>query len=214
MNSEQSIISDRLVIGLTGGIGSGKTAASDYFQSLGVSVVDADIEARAVVAAGSDTLRRIQTHFGDEVLLPDGQLNRAWLRQRIFRHPEERQWLESVTHPAIRQRIIDKLAASDSAYSILVSPLLFESGQDQLTDRVLLIDVPESLQLARTTERDRNTPEQVQAIIDAQMPRSERRAKADDILINDKDLHHLQQACLALHQDYLSLAVSGHYATS
>lgn len=195
-----------LTVGLTGGIGSGKTAASDYFASLGVCVVDADVEARRVVEPGSPVLQQIREHFGDEVLTDDGSLNRPWLRQRIFAEPGERQWLESVTHPAIRERIIRQLAACRSAYRILVSPLLFESGQDQMTDRVLLIDVPESVQLSRTQQRDGNSSQQVQAIIDAQMPRAQRQQLADDIIINDQSLKALQQACLQLHRRYLQQA--------
>ncbi|WP_417596660.1 dephospho-CoA kinase [Oceanospirillum sp.] len=196
----------RLVIGLTGGIGSGKTAASDYFATLNICIVDADIEARAVVKPGTDTLAKISEHFGPGSLNPDGSLNRSWLRERIFQHPEERRWLESVTHPAIRQRIINKLADSDSPYSILVSPLLFESRQNQLTDRVLLIDVPEALQMERTIIRDQSNSEGVKAILKAQMTRDERRKKADDIIVNDRDLAYLQSECLKAHQHYLKLA--------
>ncbi len=196
----------RLVIGLTGGIGSGKTAASDYFATLNICVVDADIEARAVVEPGTDTLTEISEHFGPEVLKSDGSLNRPWLREKVFQQPEERLWLESVTHPAIRQRIISKLADSDSPYSILVSPLLFESRQNQLTDRVLLIDVPEALQIERTIIRDQSDSETVKAILKAQMSRDERRSKADDIIVNNRDLAYLQSECLKAHQSYLKLA--------
>lgn len=197
---------EKLIIGLTGGIGSGKTAASDYFQTLGIVVIDADVEARAVIEKGSPTLEQIRQFFGDEVLLEDGSLNRSWLRARVFEHPQEREWLESVTHPAIRNNIIAKLAAADSAYSILVSPLLFESGQNLLTHRTLLIDVPEALQRDRASVRDQNTPEQVEAIIRVQMPRQERLEKADDVILNDRDLAHLHQECNRFHQQYLELA--------
>ncbi len=196
----------KLIIGLTGGIGSGKTAASDFFETLGICVVDADIEARSVVEPGTETLEKIKHHFGPEVLNSDGSLNRSWLRDQVFRHPQERVWLESVTHPAIRQRIVDKLAMSESAYSILVSPLLFESGQDQLTDRVLLIDAPETLQIERASRRDQNSVDQVKAILKAQLPREERRQKADDIIVNNRDLSYLQAECLQRHKRYLSLA--------
>ena len=195
---------EKLIIGLTGGIGSGKTAASDYFETLGICVVDADVEARAVVEPGTETLQQIAQHFGREVLTQDGHLNRPWLREKVFQQPEERQWLESVTHPAIRQRIVDKLGAATSPYSILVSPLLFESGQNELTDRVLLIDVPESVQIERTTQRDGNSEDQVKAILKAQLPRDERRKKADDIIVNDSDLAALQAACSGYHQLYLT----------
>lgn len=196
----------KLIIGLTGGIGSGKTAASDYFETLGICVVDADVEARTVVEPGTETLEKIKQHFGSDVVNEDGSLNRPWLREKVFQNPEERVWLESVTHPAIRQCIVDKLAASQSPYSILVSPLLFESGQDKLTDRVLLIDVPETLQIERASQRDQNSEAQVKAILKAQLSRENRRSKADDIIINDQDLSYLQAECLKLHQHYLSLS--------
>jgi len=195
-----------LIVGLTGGIGSGKTAASDYFKTLGICIVDADIVARDVVETGSETLLNIEQHFGPSVILDDGSLNRAWLRQKIFENPEERHWLESVTHPAIRARIVSLLEQASSPYSILVSPLLFESGQDELTDRTLLIDVPESVQLERTAKRDNNSTEQVDAIIKAQMPRRERQQRADDIILNDATLEQLQQKCLEYHQYYLKSA--------
>lgn len=196
----------KLIIGLTGGIGSGKTAASDYFETLGICVVDADIEARTVVEPGTETLEKIKQHFGSDVVNEDGSLNRPWLREKVFQNPEERVWLESVTHPAIRQCIVDKLAASQSPYSILVSPLLFESGQDKLTDRVLLIDVPETLQIERASQRDQNSEAQVKAILKAQLSRENRRSKADDIIINDQNLSYLQAECLKLHNHYLSLS--------
>ncbi len=196
----------KLIIGLTGGIGSGKTAASDYFETLGICVVDADVEARTVVEPGTETLEKIKQHFGSDVVNEDGSLNRPWLREKVFQNPEERVWLESVTHPAIRQCIVDKLAASQSPYSILVSPLLFESGQDKLTDRVLLIDVPETLQIERASQRDQNSEAQVKAILKAQLSRENRRSKADDIIINDQDLSYLQAECLKLHNHYLSLS--------
>lgn len=198
----------KLIIGLTGGIGSGKTAASDYFETLGICVVDADVEARNVVEPGTETLEKIRQHFGSDVLNEDRSLNRPWLRDKVFQNPEERVWLESVTHPAIRQCIVDKLAASESPYSILVSPLLFESGQDKLTDRVLLIDVPETLQIERASRRDQNSEAQVKAILKAQLSREDRRSKADDIIINDQDLGYLQAECLKLHKYYLSLPSS------
>lgn len=199
---------EQLIIGLTGGIGSGKTAASDFFQSQGIWVVDADIAARTVVASGSELLAEIQKHFGDDALLPDGTLNRGWLRQQIFEQPEQRQWLEALTHPAIRRQIIAELARADSAYSILVSPLLFESGQDKLTTRTLLIDAPEALQLQRTTRRDNNSNDQVSAIIAAQMPRTERLQRSDDVIVNDLGFDHLHRECLKYHQRYIALSGS------
>jgi len=195
-----------LIIGLTGGIGSGKTAASDYFHSLGVTIVDADVVARQVVEPHTQVWQEILQHFGSEVINDDNTLNRSWLRQIVFKTPEERQWLESVTHPAIRDEIVLQLQQATSDYAMLVSPLLFESDQNQLTQRNLLIDVPETIQMTRTCQRDNNSMEQVDAIIKAQMSRAERQQRADDIIVNDKDITHLQRACDEYHRDYLSLA--------
>ncbi len=195
-----------LIIGLTGGIGSGKTAASDYFHSLGVTIVDADVVARQVVEPHTQVWQEILQHFGSEVINDDNTLNRPWLRQIVFKTPEERQWLESVTHPAIRDEIVLQLQQASSDYAMLVSPLLFESDQNQLTQRNLLIDVPETIQMTRTCQRDNNSMEQVEAIIKAQMSRAERQQRADDIIVNDKDINHLQRACDEYHRDYLSQA--------
>ena len=194
------------ILGLTGGIGSGKTAASDYLASKGIVVVDADVVAREVVEPGQPALQAIAERYGNDALLPDGRLNRAWLRQKVFAEPQEREWLESQTHPRIREAIIHQLQAATSAYAILVSPLLFESGQYQLTQRTLLIDVSEALQVERASQRDQNDAEQIRRIIAAQMSGADKRAKADDIADNSRDLEHLHQQLDQLHHAYLNLA--------
>lgn len=196
----------KLCIGLTGGIGSGKTAASDWFKSQGIVIVDADIVAREVVAQGRPALAAIQTHFGDRVIQPDGALDRAALRHIVFDKPDERQWLEQLLHPLIAQTIMQQLAAASSPYAMLVSPLLFETGQKNFVARTLLIDVPEALQLARTSARDNATDTQVKAIMAAQMSRADRRALANDIVINDGSLAALYKQLQPLHQQYLALA--------
>lgn len=194
------------VLGLTGGIGSGKTAASDYLASKGICVVDADIVARQIVEPGQPALAAITQRYGADALLAGGSLDRAWLRQKVFAEPAERQWLESQTHPRIRQAIIDQLQNASSEYAVLVSPLLFESGQYQLTQRTLLIDVAEDIQIARATSRDQNDEQQIRRIIAAQMSRTDKRAKADDIADNSKDLAHLYKQLDQLHHTYLQLA--------
>jgi len=194
------------ILGLTGGIGSGKTAASDYLASKGIVVVDADVVAREVVEPGQPALQAIAERYGNDALLPDGRLNRAWLRKKVFAEPQEREWLESQTHPRIREAIIHQLQAATSAYAILVSPLLFESGQYQLTQRTLLIDVSEALQVERASQRDQNDAEQIRRIIAAQMSGADKRAKADDIADNSQDLEHLHQQLDQLHHAYLNLA--------
>lgn len=195
-----------LVIGLTGGIGSGKTLATDHFARLGITIVDADLAARVVVEPGQPALAEIAATFGAGMLLPDGRLDRPRLRQHVFSDPEARRQLEAITHPRIAAEIARQLAASKSPYTILVSPLLFESGQARFAQRTLLIDADPALQRARAAARDNTSPEQIDAIMAAQMHREERKQRADDILINDGEPEHLYAAIEALHAHYLELA--------
>jgi len=197
------------VVGLTGGIGSGKSAASDAFAQHGITVVDADLAARVVVAPGAPALAAIAAHFGPQLLRADGSLDRAALRQIVFAAPEERHWLERLTHPLIRAEIQRQLAASQSAYTLLVSPLLFESDQHLLADRTLVIDVPEAVQVERASQRDGVDSQQITAIIQAQLPRVKRLQNADDIIENSGDLALLRQHVATLHQRYLALAGAG-----
>lgn len=194
------------VLGLTGGIGSGKTAVSDHFSSLGITVVDADLASRAVVEPGRPALMQIASRFGDNILLADGNLDRAALRKIIFADDSQRQWLNGLTHPLIAQEIQQGLKDSQSAYTILVSPLLVETGQADYTQRILVVDVPESLQLSRTMARDNNSEAQVNAIIKAQADRQARLKYADDVINNDGDLQQLHEMVEALHQKYLELS--------
>lgn len=198
------------ILGITGGIGSGKTAVTREFEKLGINVIDADIAARTVVAIGSKGLKQIQQHFGDEILLSDGNLNRAKLREIIFQNTNEKKWLEQLTHPLIREEIIQGLQNSSSPYTILVSPLLIESGQFKLVDRVLVVDVPVELQLQRTCERDNNPQAQVEAIIASQLDRDKRLSYADDIITNNQTLEHLAQQVAQLNQQYLRLSEKTH----
>ena len=194
------------VIGVTGGIGSGKSAVSDYFASLGVAVVDADVAARIVVEPGKPALTSIAERFGELVIAKDGSLNRKVLREIVFSDPAQRGWLEKLLHPLIYQEITQQLANATSPYVLLVSPLLVETGQNRLTNRILVVDVPEELQIQRTINRDNNSEAQVRAIMAAQTDRKKRLSYADDVIVNDKsvDLLHLQID--ALHQQYLALA--------
>lgn len=197
---------NKLIIGLTGGIGSGKSAVSERFVAMGIKVVDADYASRVVVEKGQPALAKIAEHFGADILLEDGTLNRAMLREKIFATPEERKWLESLLHPLINEYIFSELANATTPYAILENPLLFETGQSERCDRILVIDVPVELQVQRVMARDDNPEEQVRAIIKAQIPREERLSRADDVIENDKDLSHLDKETLALHQTYLKLA--------
>lgn len=194
------------VVGVTGGIGSGKTTATDYFAQLGIDIVDADIASRVVVEPGRPALAKIARHFGADILQADGTLNRAALRQRIFADGREKQWLEKLLHPLIGEEIKHSLENAGSPYAILVSPLLIEGEQYKNCDRVLVIDVPETLQISRTVERDNNAPDQVQRIIEAQASRQQRLAKADDIIENTGSVKDLQLQIDLLHQRYLHLA--------
>ena len=197
-----------LIVGLTGGIGSGKSAASQWFETQGINVVDADIAAREIVEKGQPALAQIQSAFGDWVLLESGELNRKALREHIFQHPSARQQLEEITHPAIRQSIIVQLEQANSPYVILVSPLLFETNQHLLTQRTLLIDASIELQIQRASQRDGQSVAQIENIIQAQMPRDRKLDLADDIAINDGHLEHLYTQLQKLHLHYLELSLS------
>ena len=194
------------ILGLTGGIGSGKSAASQWFETQGITVVDADIVAREIVENGQPALEQIKQSFGDWVLLENGELDRRALREHIFKEPQARHQLEQITHPAIRQSIIQQLQAATSPYVILVSPLLFETNQHQLTRRTLLIDASEDLQILRASQRDGQSIEQIQKIIAAQMPRAEKLKIADDVILNDGHIEHLYRKLEPLHQQYLAQA--------
>ena len=191
------------ILGLTGGIGSGKSAASRWFEAQGITVVDADIVAREIVVKGQPALQQIHAAFGDWVLLDNGELNRPALREHIFKDPDARKILESITHPAIRESIIQQLQAATSPYVILVSPLLFETNQHELTDHTLLIDASVDLQIQRAAMRDHQSIEQIEKIIQAQMSREQKRRLADDIVLNDGHLDHLYSHLKPLHETYL-----------
>ena len=192
-----------MLVGLTGGIGSGKSAAADYFQTLGVDVVDADLASRAVVAPGRPALEKIAEHFGSNILDPHGQLDRAALRKKVFSDVAERKWLQQLLHPLINNYLVEQVNAAQSDYCLLVNPLLIESGQQQWCDIVVVVDVPVATQLSRTMARDDNTREQVQAIIDAQTSRDKRLNAADYVVTNDQDLGFLHDQIDTLHNDLL-----------
>jgi dephospho-CoA kinase len=197
----------RMIVGVTGGIGSGKTAATDCFAALGITVVDADMVSRDVVKKGKPALAQIAARYGQQnILLADGSLDRKALRGIIFANPDEKAWLESLLHPLIRDDIVTRLALSTTAYTILSSPLLLETDQRSLCDRILVIDAPENLQVSRTTARDSTDEQSVRTIMSTQLGRAERLAAADDVITNDSDLETLQHAVRRLHQTYLSMS--------
>lgn len=194
------------VVGLTGGIGSGKTAVSNLFSTLGVPVVDADLAQRVVVEKGQPALAKIAEHFGSEVLLDSGDLNRPVLRKIVFSQDQERGWLERLLHPLIFRELQKKLLAAEGPYALLVSPLLIETGQSRLTQRILVVDAPDELRIQRTMARDNNGETQVRAIMAAQTDRESRLSRADDVIVNDDGLTSLQEQVSSLHQQYLKLA--------
>ncbi|QSR36061.1 dephospho-CoA kinase [Marinobacterium iners] len=198
-----------LVAGLTGGIGSGKSAASDCFISLGVPVIDADRVARLVVEPGSEALDKIAAHFGDHVIQANGNLDRSALRRIVFDKERERNWLEALLHPLIRDHILDTLEQLDEqghAYAILASPLLLETDQHLLISKVIVVDAPETLQISRTMARDNIEEAQVRQILAAQMQREERLKHADFVLDNSGNEDQLRESVNALHPQLLQLA--------
>ena len=198
------------VVGLTGGIGSGKSTIAELFAELGVSIVDADLIARQVVEKGSPLLAEIAAHFGPEILLEDGALNRAALREKVFNHESEKQWLNQLLHPAIRHEMLQQLAAQRMPYCIFMVPLLIENKLTALCQRVLVVDVSEQTQLTRASQRDNNQLALIKNIMQSQVSRSERLQHADDVINNDADLSEslpqLKQKVLDLHHLYLQLA--------
>ena len=191
------------IVGVTGGIGSGKTAVTDIFSKLDIDIVDADLASRKAVLKGSPSLKKIKEKFGEDILLKDGNLNRAKLRKIIFEDSSEKDWLENLLHPQILEIIKSELEESKSSYKVLVSPLLFETGQFQLCHRTLLIDVSEEEQITRTTKRDKVTSDQVKKIINSQMSREDKIKIADDVVTNEGSLDDLEEKIRALHSSYL-----------
>ena len=197
------------IIGLTGGIASGKSEVSRRFEALGITVADADIAAREVVAAGSPALAQIAALFGDGILLADGTLDRARLRQRVFASNDERRALEAITHPAIRARVRSICEHADSPYAVAAIPLLTEAGGKASypwLQRVLVVDAPEAVQHARLLSRDNITAELADQMIQAQASRTQRLAIADDVIVNDGHPDALQAQIEALDARYRALA--------
>jgi len=199
----------RFVVGVTGGIGSGKSAVTDRFAAAGIAVIDADQAARTVVEPGTPGLAAIAEHFGAGMLDGEGRLDRAALRRRVFEDPAERAWLEQLTHPLIGEQIARELAAATSPYCILSSPLLLETRQKDLADVIVVVDVPEELQLSRTMARDGNDEELVRKIMAAQLPRAERLEGADIVIDNSGSLADLDERVAELHGEFLARAELG-----
>lgn len=195
----------KFVVGLTGGIGSGKTTVAELFAELGVTVIDTDQLSRHLTQPGYPAYQQIIEKFGTGILLDDKQLNRKKIRKIIFADPAERHWLEKLLHPLIRDEMKRLVKLAKSVYCIIVIPLLFEGEPNSLLNRTLVVDAPEKLQISRTEKRDQHTPEEVKTIIKSQINRSKRLAAADDIIVNDGKLEDLKPQVKKLHKFYLSL---------
>jgi len=194
-----------MIIGIAGGIGSGKTLATDYLHKYyHFDVLDNDVTAREIVAPGTPVLKQIVAHFGNEIVLSNGQLNRPELRQRIFNAPDEKAWLESVTHPAIRQETLKRIQkTSTNEILLLVSPLLFESEQHKLCDTTLAIVASNTLQVSRTKERDGSDKTTIQNIMSNQMNNEQRIELADQVLYNDATIEDFYQQLDKIAQSWI-----------
>lgn len=195
-----------LIIGLTGGIGSGKSIVADLFARHRIPVIDADIIAREVTAIGQPALNEIANHFGQDILLKDKSLDRAALRKRIFDQPAERIWLEKLLHPIILEKIDEYVNELQAPYCIVVIPLLLETGTQSLIHHTLLVEASEQTRIKRVMARDNISEEQVKAIIATQASQEERHQHADEIIHNDGTLHDIEQAVNKLHQKYLNIS--------
>ena len=195
-----------VLIALTGGIASGKSAVAKLFENLGVPVLDTDQIAREVVEPGMPAFAQIVETFGRDVLDASGRLDRRRLRDKVFADPGLRQQLEAITHPAIRAELSRRAEASGGLYQIHVIPLLVESGRSDIYDRVLVVDCPEEQQIQRLMERDKSSAEQAQQILAAQASREQRLDAADDVIVNTGTLADLEQFVLTLHRNYERLA--------
>lgn len=195
------------VVGLTGGIGSGKSAAAEHFARLGVAVVDTDAIAHELTRAGGAAIGAIRAQFGDAVIAPDGAMDRAKMRALVFADPQAKRRLEALLHPMIRAEAERRIAAARTPYVVLVVPLLVESGDYRArVQRVLVVDCPEALQIERVVARSGLTPAEVEAILRSQASRQARLAAADDVIDNSGDLAALHKQVEKLHELYLALA--------
>ena len=197
-----------LRVGITGGIGSGKTALTDWLATQGIVIVDADLAARVVVQPGQPALADIIEIFGAEILLPDGQLDRAALRQLVFSDEKQRKALEAITHPRIRDELVRQMSEANSPYVVLSSPLLLESGQSEMVDVSVVVDVPETLQIERTMTRDQNNRQLVEQIMAAQLGRETRIARSDIVIDNSTSLDALYERAAVLHETLLAQAAA------
>lgn len=197
-----------LVIGLTGGIGSGKTTVSNMFRELGIEVIDADEIARCISENNTDIKSKIKEYFGTEALDDDGNLDRKYLRSAVFDNEEKRIWLEKLLHPLVINEIKEEIEKVESEYCVVSVPLLFESGSESLFDRILVVDLPEMMQLQRATTRDESDRKSIEKIAKSQISRKERLSMADDIIDNNGNIDSLKKKVIEYNNFYLGLCKS------
>lgn len=197
-------------VGLTGGIGSGKSTVANLFSQLGIAVISADVIAREVVAKGSPALQQIHTRFGDSVMTENGELDRKAMRDVVFNDPHAKDWLNDLLHPEIRRQLTAQAEKAQSPYCILEIPLLVENNLQYLVHRVTVVDCDERQQIARAETRDNTSQTQIKNIMASQCSRKERLAAAQDVVDNSIDIAHLQKQVETLHQLYIELSQQGH----
>tara|TARA_B100001769_G_scaffold267783_1_gene255521 strand:- start:260 stop:847 length:588 start_codon:yes stop_codon:yes gene_type:complete len=195
-----------MIVGLTGGIGSGKSAAANFFQNEGITVIDADGLSREVIEEGTPGFASIVEYFGSKIIDSDGSINREHLRKEVFDDDKKKKLLESIIHPLVRDLMVKKIAASKSPYSIVMVPLIFETNSMSNYNRILVIDCDPKLQLERATLRDNNSKAQIQKIMNSQCSREERISIANDIIPNNDSLENLKIRSIAMHKFYLGLS--------
>lgn len=198
--------SNKFVVGLTGGIGSGKSTVADLFADRGVDVIDTDRIARELTDPGKPAYQAIVGKFGSHIVMGNKHLNRRTMRKNIFADPALRRWLENLLHPLIREELARQVEASTTPYCMAVIPLLFEKERNPIVSRTLVVDIPEDLQAIRTQMRDMHTPEEVEEILKVQATRETRLGGADDVIYNDKQIKDLLPQVEKLHQEYLRMA--------
>ena len=194
------------VVGLTGGIASGKSTAGKYFEALGIEVINVDLISKNLVETDLDLHLKISRYFGKKSLLEDGSLNRSHIRHEIFNSSKKKMWLEKLLHPPIKDQVLKSLGCSLSAYAILESPLLLETDQYKLTDRVLVVDVSKKVQILRAQKRDKISTDTIKSIIKSQMPRMQKLKLADDVIKNTGSIEKFKLMIECLHKNYLTLA--------
>lgn len=195
-----------LVVGLTGGIGSGKSTVATLFAERHVPIIDTDIIAREVTQPGQAAFTSIVKHFGSAILLQDGKLNRQLLRETVFKEAKQRIWLENLLHPIIRKKMEQQIHETQAAYCLVIIPLLFEVEFYSIINRILVVDAPEDLQIARAVARDNASQAEIEAILKTQASRKDRLSRAHDVIINDGKLEDLAPQVERLHELYLKLS--------